>query len=690
MTKRSIVFLFTLLATQFSYAQVEYLKQAHLAVDAEQARIDNYDGLLNKRIKLSSYKQSTEASDLYFGTIDRIQNVIKKSKMSNLDQKEQLLELKKALKKVTRSNYYLYTSFSRQFYLIERIQNTKEENRLRAILKANLKKALGLIPFYSNKPYAQDILTYAASQEPSELLKHYEDFKHAEYRFEVLEEVAKNAPLFLSYYYGSRNPVYMGLRNTSGHPYLDNMMEIYQEVGSASKAFMLNDEIKSGQLTIAEAHRITRSKSRMFPHLIALSKRKNVSGRYSIDEELKYLARKQVFTLNELHESSDKVRFRLVDTGRSSAEYLYVLMVYGEQDIYTSTFLGLFRRMMSRMEQKSSYEFLHSLGMNKFRTFIKECAAYNTLDAFVAKMSEWERKALFTKLVQGLENENSNLELAVSIADIYGTLKTATDKDKLRKSLTKVYKSKTWENKEGRKLYELLEMMMAPDSRDVLLRDNIANLKSLDMENLFKGEKNIQQHFFYDDEDGWSSYASFIYSFRRYSKNWQIIDKGNYVIIKSRSGNAIEIYANKAKKEYDGLEELEALFAKERRFPDVVVHRGHSYYAEQTINTITPSANVVILGSCGGYTNVLQVLENSPDAAIVSSKQVGTRYINNELIYQFNEALRTGEGNDWESIWTKVGAKVKSNATTSRRFKDYIPPHKNLGAIIIKEYKSLL
>ena len=165
---------------------------------------------------------------------------------------------------------------------------------------------------------------------------------------------------------------------------------------------------------------------------------------------------------------------------------------------------------------------------------------------------------------------------------------------------------------------------------------------------------------------------------------------GNYVIIKSKSGNKIEIYANKAKKEYDGLEELEELFIKMERFPDVVVHRGHSYYADQTISTITPSASVVILGSCGGYNNILQVLQYAPDAAIVASKQVGTLYVNNALIYQFNEALRTGTENNWDAIWTKVEGKVKPNFTAAARFKDYIPPHKNLGAIIIREYKALL
>jgi hypothetical protein len=691
MRSTGILLIALFLSVMHSTAQeVEYLAKAQLAVDAEQHRIDFYDGVVNHKIKLSSLKQSLEASEIYFDKVDKIQSIIRKSSLSNLEKKDQLQELRQALEKIDKSNYYLYTSFSRQFYLIERIQTTRSSSRLKAILRANLKTSLELIPFFSNKPYAEDVLRYAAGKMPSELLKHYEDFRHADYRFRVLNEVANQAPLYLSYYYGTRNPIYLELRDISGHMYLDNMKAVFKQVGSTSKAFLLNHEILAGELTIAQAHNITRSKSRMFKHLIELSKRKDLRARYSINEELKYLARGTVFIVNELHEASDIARFKVVDTSEMNSGELYVLMVYGEQDVYTSSFLGLFKRMMDRMEEESSYVFLHNMGMNKFRTFIKECAAYNTLDEFVHKMSEWERKALFTKLVDGLEDENTNLELAVTIADIYGTLKTQTDKEKLKASLKKVYRDRKWQNLEGQKLYLLLEMLVSKDANTWELESNMGSLRTLQMDELFKGEKNLQQHFFYDDEDGWSSYASFIYSFKRKPAHWSISDKGNYVIIKSKVGNKIEIYANKARKEYDGLEELEALFKTKERFPDVVVHRGHSYYAEQTINSITPSAGVVILGSCGGYTNVLQVLQQSPDAAIVASKQVGTKHVNNELIYQFNEALRTGDGKDWDAIWKKVETRVKSNVTASRRFKDYIPPHKNMGAIIIREYKSVL
>ncbi len=37
------------------------------------------------------------------------------------------------------------------------------------------------------------------------------------------------------------------------------------------------------------------------------------------------------------------------------------------------------------------------------------------------------------------------------------------------------------------------------------------------------------------------------------------------------------------------------------------------------------TARIVVLGSCGGYNNLSEVLKISEDAHIISSKQVGTR-----------------------------------------------------------------
>src|SRR5207249_10163280 len=104
--------------------------------------------------------------------------------------------------------------------------------------------------------------------------------------------------------------------------------------------------------------------------------------------------------------------------------------------------------------------------------------------------------------------------------------------------------------------------------------------------------------YFYDDEDGDASYSTFVKSFT--DKNWSISDSGNCVVIKSKNGKAVHIYANKPKNEYDGQERIEKIFSENTFEPNVMVHRGHSYYAFKTIEKIKDNTQIFVLGSCGG------------------------------------------------------------------------------------------
>ena len=51
-----------------------------------------------------------------------------------------------------------------------------------------------------------------------------------------------------------------------------------------------------------------------------------------------------------------------------------------------------------------------------------------------------------------------------------------------------------------------------------------------------------------------------------------------------------------------------------------------------------------ILGSCGGYNNLNEVLNISADAHIISSKQVGTKTVNEPILKAMNNILLNGLG----------------------------------------------
>lgn len=147
------------------------------------------------------------------------------------------------------------------------------------------------------------------------------------------------------------------------------------------------------------------------------------------------------------------------------------------------------------------------------------------------------------------------------------------------------------------------------------------------------------------------------------------------------------IFANKPKHEYDGQEKVENVLYEAGLTPDVLIHRGHSYYAPKTVEKTKPSAKIFILGSCGGYNLLSSVIERSPDISIISSKQIGSYTVNNPVIKALAEEMRLGKDIVWQNVWNKLDASLKKSPAYSK-FVDYIPPHKNLGAIFIKAYMN--
>ena len=65
-------------------------------------------------------------------------------------------------------------------------------------------------------------------------------------------------------------------------------------------------------------------------------------------------------------------------------------------------------------------------------------------------------------------------------------------------------------------------------------------------------------------------------------------------------------------------------------------------------------------------------------------------YVNNELIFSICETIRKGDDLNWELLWPQIESRVRSNSKAQERFQDYLPPHKNLGAILIRNYRRTL
>jgi hypothetical protein len=441
------------------------------------------------------------------------------------------------------------------------------------------------------------------------------------------------------------------------------------------------------ELTVAQSQALAADEDAWFTRLCSLRRNPNILGGYSVDAEMAHHSMKVIRKINLLHdEKNEKIRFKLAEN--LSAEELYNLIVYSRDEIFTSTFLGLFKRMMHRRTDSSMFVFCSKMGFNRFRTFVQTCAGYNTLQPVLNTMTEQEQEQFINEIVKNLDRTGGNLGPAVEVADIFGSLTDSLIREKMvvriHKDLRRCYLA---DNRYGMKIYGLLYKLAGKNPvlvTGISVKYKVPELTRVEADLMFPDGKNIQQHIFYDDEDGLAAFKSFKSKFSS-DKNYKITEEDGFLKIESVEGRKIVLYMNKPDAE-KGLLRLMSLFETEKRYPDVVVHRGHSYHLQTTIDVLTSNTKVAVLGSCGGYQNISRVLENASDAQIVSSKQIGTWTVNNELLKDMCEMMRTGSGEIvWSTLWAGLEERMKNND----KWKDYIPPNRNLGVKFVKAFQVM-
>ncbi len=401
-----------------------------------------------------------------------------------------------------------------------------------------------------------------------------------------------------------------------------------------------------------------------------------------------------VNTINGLHDQDGPIRFRIIQS--LSAQELYYLIVLTDGIIYTTSYTsGVYPLLMSKIGQRGD-SLLLSLRFDKYRKFIKIAVGYNTLKNFLASFPQKEdAQSLMTAFVSGLE-KSEGLEDGVDVADSYTSI---ADSDSVLANyvlgLTKMNfdRSQRMNNKKGMVMYDLLyKLFLSADSTnniDLSKEFGIAPVYGVDFKALSNDSNQVvMQVFFYGDKDGQNIFQGFLRQFN--NSNWKITPSAQWVSIASTKGKPVLIFANRALPEETGEDEqaqkaLNAYLEKNNLKPTVVIHRGHSYYAPYTISQILPSAKIVFMGSCGGYHLIHDILKNAPGAHIIASKQIGKTAINQPFFNLLMEKLRNGNNVEWNSFWKELNKVVRVEG-----LEDYIPPHKNLGAIFIKAYKKAM
>ncbi len=547
-------------------------------------------------------------------------------------------------------------------------------------------KTLSQIGQYANEPFADSLLAAAALRDPVQLYSYAQASYSPEGKLihrsndAVVKQIAQlsKTPRALLYF-----------------PFLDNILKGIQTIDSI-KQFVGTDE--QGYDSVGYFKLLVKTEIKYSMRLASGDTPIAMFGSNGLRDMLQRKALEHFITpINNLHEETNlDIRMRALNP--LSATDIYYMIVMGENDIYTSSYKHSFARMLQKLGERPRTDFLlMSVNMDYFKKFIKMAANFNHLDTFLRLMPPRNSEILMKAFVDNLDR-SASLEDAVDVADSYSSIKNKTLLNNILQNVIANEDRSIEENSNrGKIIYGLLKtiFLSANDSKiDLTKVIGIPSIYTVDHKYLVDdSDRVIQQVFFFGDDDGKAAFKSFVSSFAL--ADWRITMEKEWVTIKSLRGKKVWIFANRPLESDDNLDDsaqihLGRYLSRNDLYPAVVIHRGHSYWLPRTIDRMPANAKVIVLGSCGGYKNLKQILEICPDAHIISTKEIGKGDINRPILNYLNQTFISGKTLGWQDMWANLTKLFSAdpNKEVRESWDDYVPPYKNLGAIFIKAYNK--
>lgn len=551
-------------------------------------------------------------------------------------------------------------------------------------------KILQTIEPYINEPFADSLIVISCKFNPTSI---YSVAQAAESKLGMLVHRNKN-PLVVAVVELSKTPNALFY-----FPFLDDLLKGRKTVESIKKYV---GDGETGYDSVGYFKLLVQTEIEYFKRMVSPAKDTPIAlfGPNGLREVLRTKAIQHFVTpINTLHDLTNiNQRMRSIDS--LSAVDIYFMMVMSESEIYTSSYKHSFFRMLQRLgAEPRTDSLLLSVHFDFFKKFIKMAANYNKLDTFLKFMPKQSSETLMRGFIANLDN-TGNLEDAVDVADSYSSIN-----DPVLQSTILGYvienekKALQNNNSRGKTIYSLLKsIFLSADSTNKIDLTSVLGIPSIyEIENKDIRDDSgriVQQVYWYGDDDGKKFFPAFINSFS--PKEWIISPGKEWYEIRSRKGN-VWVFANRPLDNDANLDDsaqvhLNNYLAENNMLPSVVVHRGHSYWLPRTIKRMAGNARIVVLGSCGGYKNLNDIIDVNPDAHIISTKEIGTGDINRPILNYLNQTFESGNKLVWKTMWaslTRLFANDPSRAVRES-WEDYIPPYKNLGAIFLKGYNNMI
>jgi hypothetical protein len=516
----------------------------------------------------------------------------------------------------------------------------------------------------------------------------------------LVRTIAKKYPRQLYDYAAANNKFGYIIRNITDDKFIKIVVQMSRSK-SGQLYFPFLDNLFNDKITFAEIDSV-KNDSLLYYRLLVKTQMDYFQRAMNKDTafEFKALSEKLVKNaqesfvnvINGLHTEPAEIRFRSIQS--LTSEELYYLAVLSDGSMYTSSFVkGVYPLMMKKINNKGD-SLLLSLHFDKYRKFIKMSAGFNMLSNFLSTFSSTKDADNLMKAFVGNLERSDGLEDGVDVADSYASIVESLKPvaNEMLKNIQNNYqRNSASSNKKGMAIYNILnKLFLSADSTQKIDLTKELGIPPV-YEVPFKALANdsgtvIIQVFIYGDKDGIGVFPGILGLFN--NANWKT-DKSNpeWVTVSSAKGSSVSIYLNRplpeeTNEDAKAQEALCKYLEDKKLYPTVTINRGHSYNAPYTIEQMSPASKIVFMGSCGGYRAIHDILEKAPDAHIVGTKQIADVPVNNPFLKLLAEKLRSGSNIEWIPFWKELG-----KMATDKIFEDYVPPHKNLGALFIKAYK---
>ncbi len=676
------------IADSFSISRAEWQFLNQIA--NEQKRIDFADGTKDSFLNLDEdMTRSRALSNAIFKKVTQFQFYVVNNFADGETKRAFLTTLILELKKVNINidkNRLDVNSSKRTFDQAYDLARAVKKNSGEYYIKNNSSEELyALSPMLEQYPeLMQQLLQQTAKRYPDILFSQLKTLQPPSIADEVVVQTAVSEPkLVLNY--ATSTAVERDIVRRNESQYVKDLVMIADKSKTPLKAIYFLPDYNAKKLTLAEIDKITEDKDAYYQKLVArLIASDKVTEKKQLTKELYQETKYYVQQMNELHFMSDAARFKSISG--FSADELYYIITQGDEEFYTSSYMGAFSRFLSKMKPKDGYDFLNKIQFHKFRTFIRLCGNFNTLTPFLKTMKDSAKQELMTMFVGNLDGDlEKSLEGAIDVATTYSSAKdTAIQNLIIEEVQRNRNQASLSDNQLAYRIYNILNILFTASDSTVSAKLNVPPIASLP----YSAMQNdsgvvVQQIFFPGDGDGKGVFNSF--KSRHFNGNWKFTDAEDWVVFESKGKYKIIKYANKPKDEpQDEMAQkaLQQYLIETNQKPSIIIQRGHSYHVATTLDQLAPCNRVIILGACGGFNYLETIMRKSPDAQIISSKQVGSGSVNWPILDYLDRTMLAGKDIDWVSMWSDLSKQLRGNAL----FDDYVPPHKNLGSLFLKAF----